>query len=542
MKNINWIRSFLLYLSAVICSMTSYAQDSLRSSNLPLVLISSPIIPIPDEPKINAHIAIIDHPTKRNFVKDTPTFESDMLIETRGSSSQSFFPQKSFSLKFIDSTGEDYNASVMDMPEEHDWILYAPYNDKTCQRNVLSYLVSNEIGMYASKTKYCELYINGDYQGIYVWMEKIKRDKNRVDIAKLDSADLSSEDLTGGYIFKIDKTTSAGGEGCLSNYPASTGTHLVYQYEYPQFEDLQDEQKKYLCSYIDSFEKSLVSPLYRDTAKGYRRFVDVNSFFNYFILNEISRNVDGYRLSTFLYKDRNAKIHIGPPWDYNLAWWNADYCQGSWDNGWSYQFNSYCPTDPFPVPFWWDRFLSDTGFTNALKCRYSELRRNVLQEKQLFYWIDSIAHITDEARARHFAKYPILGKYVCPNPSPLPQTFEQEIAALKVFIVLRLRWLDDNMPGTCRISNSIEGSKDEYQLFIHPQPVKDICFLNTPEGHLDEMRVYSIDGKDQSVGYEKDPTQESVFKLHVEKLNPGMYVLVGFIDGCTFIAKLLKLE
>jgi len=72
--------------------------------------------------------------------------------------------------------------------------------------------------------------------------------------------------------------------------------------------------------------------------------------------------------------------------------------------------------------------------------------------------------------------------------------------------------------------------------------VKDICFLNTPEGHLDEIRVYSIDGKDQSVGYEKDPTQESVFKLHVEKLNPGMYVLVGFIDERSFTAKLLKLE
>lgn len=499
------------------------AQDSLKSSNIPIVMINSDGTVIPDEPKVLAKLAIVDHLNQRNYTSDTATFKCNILIERRGSSSQAFFPQISYSLKLIDSTGNDLNASLMGMPEEHDWILYATYNDKTCLRNCLSYLISNRMGMYASRTKFCELYVNNEYQGLYVWMEKIKRDKNRVDIARLDTADLSGEELTGGYIFKIDKVTSAGGAGCTSQYATSNGIRLVYQYEYPHYNDIRNEQKKYLCSYIDSFENSLVSPQFANLQQGYRKYADINTFIDYFILNEISRNVDGYRLSTFIYKDKNDKLKIGPPWDYNLAWWNANYCQGAWENGWAWQFNSYCGGDPFPVPIWWDRMMSDSGFVNALNCRYTTLRKTVLQEKQLFEWIDSMAQITEEARTRHFERWPILGSYVWPNPSPIPNTYAEEIASIKNWITKRLHWLDLNMPGSCRITETPDFS-ESIQYYAYPSPADNNLTIVLPEyinGNI-SMQLINMYGTPILTGH-LDP-ENNIIAL--TSTPPGIYYLV----------------
>ena len=97
------------------------------------------------------------------------------------------------------------------MPIENDWILYAPYSDKALMRNFLTFDLGRKMGHYSPRTVYCELVINGDYKGIYILMEKIKRDNDRVDIAKLDSDDLAGDSLTGGYIIKIDKYTGTGG-------------------------------------------------------------------------------------------------------------------------------------------------------------------------------------------------------------------------------------------------------------------------------------------------------------------------------------------
>lgn len=199
------MKVFLLLLTLLISHVSWSQIDLLRSSDLPIISIDTRGQTIIDEPKITARIQIRDRVGKRNTPQDTPVFETEMGIELRGSTSQFLFPQKPYSIQFYDSAGQDFNVSVMGMPEEHDWILYAPYNDKTCLRNVLSYELANRMGMYAPRTKYCELLLNGEYLGIYVWMEKIKRDRNRVDIARLNPQDTSGSELTGAYIFKIDK-------------------------------------------------------------------------------------------------------------------------------------------------------------------------------------------------------------------------------------------------------------------------------------------------------------------------------------------------
>ncbi|MFM2039455.1 MAG: hypothetical protein RLZZ493_44, partial [Bacteroidota bacterium] len=304
------------------------------SSNLPLVIINTPNNQnIPDEPKLQASMKIIDNGLGNiNHITDFPNAYNKLIgIEQRGSSSGGF-PQKSYGFETRNTDGSILDTIILGMPIEHDWILYAPYNDKTCLRNNITYDLSSKMGHYAAKSKLCELVVNGQYQGIYYLMEKIKRDQNRVDIAKLLPTDNSGDELTGGYIFKIDKTTGNGNIAWTSNYPAADGSPINFQHHYPNPDEITFQQNAYIHAYVDSFENALNGPNFADPLIGYRKYIKHKSFIDFMLLNEISKNVDGYRLSSFLHKEKNSnggELRMGPVWDFNLAWWNADYCNGN---------------------------------------------------------------------------------------------------------------------------------------------------------------------------------------------------------------------
>src|SRR6185503_11197902 len=146
--------------------------------------------------------------------------------------------------------------------------------------------------------------------------------------------------------------------------------------------------------------------------------------------------------STFFYKDRNSKnrkIFAGPAWDYDLAYRNANYCDGDKASGWAYQFNMVCPGDAAGlIPFWWEKFMLDTAFVSDLRCRWKDVRKTVISNDHLNHIIDSIATLTNEARQRHFQRWPVLGQYIWPNPYPIPTSYEGEITALKEWIAKRL--------------------------------------------------------------------------------------------------------
>lgn len=453
---------------------TSPAQPFLfLSSNLPIVVINTSGQLIPDDPKINAQMGIINNgPGIRNYMTDPfNDYNNNIGIEVRGSSSQ-MFPQKQYSIETRDTGNIEHDTLVLGMPSENAWILYAPYDDKTCLRNYLSYDIANKTGHYASRTVFCELVLNGEYKGIYVMMEKIKHDNNRVDIAKLLPADTTGDQLTGGYIIKIDKFTGSGGGGWNSNYQTSAGKNVYFQYEYPSDVDIMTQQSDYIQAYVDSFEYALNSP-YFQTDSGYQKYIDVNSFIDYFILNEASRNVDGYRLSTYLYKKKDSdggKLFAGPAWDYNLGWWNADYCDGDLTTGWAYNFNNVCGGDANTVPFWWTRLLQDTSFTSALKCRWISLRQTILNTDTINNFVDSAALYLDEAKDRHFTVWPILGVYTWPNPSPIPTDYPGEIAALKGWIQQRLAWIDTHLPGNCITTGLAATDKFNFDFNIFPNP------------------------------------------------------------------------
>lgn len=179
--------------------------DGISSSNLPLVVVNTNGQEIPDNDKITCGMRIIDNGDGQlNRPSDPGNIYSGFIgIEIHGHYS-ALFPQKSYGIETRDAYGDNRNVSLLGMPEENDWLLIANYNDKTFMRNSLAFDLFRRMGHYAPRTRLVEVVINNDYQGIYLLTEKIKQDKNRVDIAKLAVDDISGDDLTGGYIFKID--------------------------------------------------------------------------------------------------------------------------------------------------------------------------------------------------------------------------------------------------------------------------------------------------------------------------------------------------
>lgn len=419
------------------------------ADRLPLVAISTNGNQIVDEPKIDASFTITEG--------DVVSYEGNMGIEIRGASSQ-LFPKKSFGFETRDSANEDLDVSLLGFPEEEDWILYAPYSDKALMRNVLIYDLSRDMNQYATRTEFVEVTINDSYQGVYVFMEKLKRDSGRIDINNLKEDENSGEDVTGGYILKIDKTSGSNlGEGyneqnsfasAVSPPNATLGQEINFLYEEPDAEDITSEQKTYISDYVAQFETALASDDFANPETGYEAFIDVDSFIDFFILNELANNVDGYRISTYMHKDKNEKLKMGPIWDFNLAFGNADYCDGGSTNVWAYQFNQRCSQDFYLVPFWWERFLQDPAYVAKLQARWNELRGSSLSNGAILSKIDSYTTMLNTAGAskNNFIRWPVLGTYVWPN-NFVGNSYEQELGYMTTWIENRLQWMDTEIDG-----------------------------------------------------------------------------------------------
>jgi hypothetical protein len=399
---------------------------------------------IVDEPKISA--------TMRMSYMRTTLYDGAIGIEYRGCSSQDLFNKKSYGFETWDESGADIDVPLAGFPEEEDWILYGPYTDKSLLRNVVIYALSNEIGRYATRTALCELTLNGMYHGIYVLMEKIKRDRNRVAIGAL-----SPDDVTGGYILKLDKTCGAGGGYTeVNSFPSRYDGNgnpdgegkIRFLYHDPDPELLDTAQRAYIQQYVHDFESALMAPGFADSTTGYQQYADVGSFIDFFLLNELAHNPDAYRLSTFMYKDKSGKLTMGPLWDFDLAFGNVDYCDAWVTDDWAYRFNDHCPGDWWQVPFWWKRLLEDPNFVSALKARWNTLRQGPFS----FSFIDSLlrARRTEleeaGALARNFDRWPILGTYVWPNHY-VGQTYEDEYEYVRRWIAERLGWMDAAING-----------------------------------------------------------------------------------------------
>ena len=408
------------------------------SSNLPIAIIDTygEGVGQTTQTQTLTFAGFIDTTTRgRIRITNSPDFIGRAGLNIRGKSSAGF-AKKQYHFETLDEYDRDKDVSILGFPAESDWVLQGPYSDKSLMRNVLAYKWSNDIGRYAVRTRFIELFLNtdgggvslSDYVGVYVLMEKIKQGENRVNIVKLEPSDNAEPEIAGGYIIKKDKLDPDD-----VTFNTSTGLQLIYVE--PNGIDITQPQKNWIKSYLDEFESVLYGPNFTNPVNGYARYIDVDSFIDHHILVELTKNIDGFRLSTYMFKDRGGKLNMGPVWDYNLSLGNADYLQGWMPTGWYYDQLS---DGDYP---WWRRLFQDPEFRLRYADRWFGLRKSLFSTGSLLKDIDDVSSLLDEAQVRNFDRWSILGSYVWPNWF-IAQTYQEEINWMKGWLEERLTWMD----------------------------------------------------------------------------------------------------
>lgn len=525
----------------VLFAVNIEGQNTLTTSNLPIILIQTNGQWIPDDPKIDARMKIIDNGGLNHINDIANGYDGNIAIETRGSTSQ-WFPKKPYGFETKDDTGEDVDVKLLGMPKENDWILNATYNDKSLMRDGLALILAGKIMEYAPRVRYNELVIDDEYQGVYLLIEKIKRDKNRVDIAKLESNIASGDALTGGYIVKLDKMTgsnsSNGWQSIYPPYPNASQT-TYFQVDYPKADQLTLEQKNYIKTHVDLVEANIAGNNYTDAVNGFRKYIDEKSLMDYIIINELTKNPDAYRLSSYFYKERDSdggKIKFGPVWDFNLGFGNVDYCtNGDANDLVINNFNQVCGDDGWVIHFWYERFLKDKQFYQDLKKRWATLRGQEFSNQKIHGLIDSLQQLLDKAQQRNFNKWPILSEYVWPNYY-VGGSYQAEVDYLKNWIDRRLQFLDKEW-------SSVDSIQEETSLIgvtIEPNPAVNLVVIKFKEKLPRDLKIrfYSADGAMLISKLVK--TTESDIQVDVQEWPRGMTMIHLESNGEIEVHKFMK--
>jgi len=544
----------VLFMIMLVSSFQTnvFAQKlTFTSSNLPIVIIDTKNQEIKDSAKIIATMKIIDFsPAKRNNLTDfANVYDGFIGIELHGNSSL-FLPQSSFGIETSDSIGNSLNVSLLGMPVENDWLLIQQYSDKSFVRNLLSYDLFRQMGHYSARFRHCEVIVNGSYAGIYLFGEKVKQDKNRVNIAKLDPTENSFPDITGGYITKLDhhEWWHPNFFWWVNQKHPSKDWDVHMHYHIPNGIKISTNQRTYIQNYYDDFQYVLDSNIFADTTYGFRRYVDTKSWIDYLIVNEISRNFDGFRKSRYLCKEKDnvatgalGKLYAGPVWDFDYGFRDlkhdeCDQYTREDGSGWAFRHSSdSCGWQYFPhSPNWDSRMLQDTNYANELKCRWIYLRSNIITIESMFKFIDSINVATEEARVRHFERYPYSTiSTVDAHPSA---DFNAEIDSIKAWLTRRLLWLDDNMPGNAVYCANYSGVKDIQNdislVAIYPNPFQESITLklSTEFESLVNFTVFDVRGSIIKQLNFVDVINNREIKMELKELSQGIY-FVQINDG-----------
>ena len=456
--------AFSIILSFTILSVWAISypynpskQVNFTSSNLPIVVIEldEPIKEKWKEELSSATITIISHkdgtPNRMSDMAGTPDYTDNTIfdyrgkigIRHRGSSSFSMSDKKPFQVRTEEPNGKKRKVNILGMGADDNWTFLAPYADKSLMRDVLVFELANGHFEYTPKARYCELVLEGIYQGIYIIAARAREGDYRLQLPKPGT---SGDDLTGGYLLDIDRTDDP---GFYSNYNARNkngqdifGSFIYFQYKYPNAEDLLPQQKEYIENFIHHLEDVLNDKNYTDPVNGYRAYIDTLSAIDYILTEEFTHNVDGYRLSTPIYKhndkkDPRLKFSI---WDFNLSLGNNNYMGAHYTYGWGYL--DFSNEKNVYIPFWFQRMMEDPLFHEALKKRWCHYRSTSYTIDHINQKIDSLTAHLNEAQARNFTAWNILGKYVWPNVVWY-DTWKEEVDYLKRFISNRIKWIDD---------------------------------------------------------------------------------------------------
>lgn len=407
------------------------------NSNLPIVIINTDNgAAIPDEPGVLGDMKILYRGAGlRNYVTDQDSlqflnYNGRIDIEIRGSYSQEF-PKKAYGFTTImpDNVSNN-NVSLLSMPSENDWVLNSLSSEPSLVRDYLSYNLSRQLGQYATRTAYCEVMVNGDYKGLYLLEEKIKADKYRVNIVKIDTSDNSLPELSGGYITKTDKTT--GGDPVawsMSSYIGYNDCKFIHHW--PKPENVTPQQNNYIKSVFLSLQ-SVCTAGNSSITTGYPSIIDIPSFVDFILINEISSNVDAYSYSTYYHKDRNGKLRAGPVWDMNFTYGNDLFIFGldrSKPDVW--QFSNGNSEGP--------KYYKDLFNNVEFKCYLSRRWNELTQTGQPFHltslenFIDTVVVKISEAVVRENARWGTIGNH------------QASISSLKAWLNLRIPWMTNHL-------------------------------------------------------------------------------------------------
>ncbi len=374
-------------------------------------------------------------------------------IEVRGSSSAGF-PKKSYSVELRDGAGDDLPASLLGMPAESDWVLYAPYTDKTFMNDFLAYELHEAMGHYAVRRRHVEVFLDtsggrlgyGDYIGVYVLLEKIKIDKNRVNIAQLTPQTATEPDISGGYILKRDRLEDA------DDVPVSAtngfGSTITLGIEDPKKHELSTAQINWIQAWLNQIGAAL-APANFATTKAYTNYLDPDSFIDNQWMVEFAKNIDGYRLSNFFHKDRGGRLKMDPIWDWNLSFGNADYADGEATANWYYPI-----VDDANYP-WMRRLFQDPDFNQRYIDRWGELRTNLFKPSLLQARIDRIASRLSEPASRDYQRWTRMGQYIWPNPPGIVPitTFAGMTTWIKNWSSNRFNWIETQFAAPPTLSH-----------------------------------------------------------------------------------------
>lgn len=502
----------LLFLPAI-------AFSQLTSSHLPIVVISSGGQTIQDTSKIEGTMGIIDNGAgATNHLSDPfNNYDGIVGIKTRGNSTLNF-EKVSYTVSLWSSFEVPIESSLAGLPQESDWVLHAMYIDKSLLRIPMTFYFSQRMGQYASRWRYVELFVDGDYRGVYALVEKIKQGPNRVAI-----------DAAKGFILRID--WDEGGAGFESNYRSLGDVDMFFQYQYPKKRNMTNAQISDIQNFMYTYEDALFGEGFTSPAgEHYSQFCDLESFADFLLINELSKNSDGYKLSTYIHRDPTAlddRLKAGPIWDFDQTYGVSSVCSGDDHCGWNFLENQGGCEDIQTMPRWWETLTQDPAFCQLVVDRWTNYRSTFLHPDSIDAWIDSTAAFLQAPQERNFSRWPVLGESIWAEPEVLP-TYNAEISYMKAWIKKRAAWMDRNLLAMYHFSSA------EGKVKVYPNPATYLTTIAVIPGST--IQICDLTGR---IVWETGTCAESSYELNVSDWAAGTYIVYTKTIRGTFSGKMV---
>lgn len=444
------------------------ANVTLNETNLPILFINTTALTgnttvIHKDYRVAVRMTIISNADGKNYA-DTVAhpnqkidYDGWVAIKYRGNSSFEYAKKKPLGFKTMatsDVDGKKEKVKLLGMPKDNDWVLLAPYHDRSMIRDVLTFELARPYFEYTPRSRHCELIMDGVYRGVYILCEKPGKGKNRLN---LEEPGDEGDAVTGDYLIEVDGNDEE--HYYTSKYKARDAngkdiylhSNVYIQYKAPDYDDMMPDhpaQLEYINQHISDMEDALNGPGFASPQTGYRHYFDVSSIVNFMLTQEFTGNPDAYRRSTYLYKRRDS---VDPRfkmclWDFNMAYGNS--LQGYLgENKWHYINESSIQAFRHNhVPFWWTRMMSDPYYVDRLKRRWGEFRTSGFREARITQVIDSLVNLLEigGARERNYQAWPNWNEYVYLAANNT-RNYEEEIATLRSWIDSHLSWLDQQL-------------------------------------------------------------------------------------------------